>query len=83
MNSSIKDITNEASISVGSFYSFFHNKEEVLTQIFDEIKNLSQCQASAMVKTEYSVTKNYVLGLTTAFFTFICKKYLNEIYARS
>lgn len=34
IDASIKDITNEASISVGSFYSYFSNKEEILIQIF-------------------------------------------------
>lgn len=39
-------IFNEASMSVGSFYSYFNNKEEILIQIFEEISNMSMEAAS-------------------------------------
>lgn len=39
-DSSIKDITEEAKVSVGSFYSYFSNKEEVLFALYDEIANM-------------------------------------------
>jgi AcrR family transcriptional regulator len=39
-DSSIKDITEEAQISVGSFYSYFSNKEDVLIALYDEIADM-------------------------------------------
>ena len=39
-DSSIKDITEEAKVSVGSFYSYFSNKEDVLLALYDEIANM-------------------------------------------
>ena len=39
-DSSIKDITEEAKVSVGSFYSYFSNKEEVLLALYDEIADM-------------------------------------------
>ena len=39
-DSSIKDITEEAKVSVGSFYSYFSNKEEVLLALYDEISDM-------------------------------------------
>ncbi|SFD45939.1 TetR/AcrR family transcriptional regulator [Clostridium uliginosum] len=39
-DSSIKDITEKAQISVGSFYSYFSNKEDVLLALYDEIANM-------------------------------------------
>lgn len=39
-DSSIKDITEEAQVSVGSFYSYFSNKEDVLLALYDEIADM-------------------------------------------
>jgi AcrR family transcriptional regulator len=38
--SSIKDITDEAKVSVGSFYSYFSNKEEILLSLYDDIAEM-------------------------------------------
>ena len=39
-NSSISDITKEAHVSVGTFYSYFKNKEDILEYIYDEISEI-------------------------------------------
>lgn len=41
IEASIKNITDEASVAVGTFYNYFNNKEEVLEQIYEEISNIS------------------------------------------
>lgn len=37
INSSIKSITDEAQVAVGTFYSYFNSKEDVLSAIYDDI----------------------------------------------
>lgn len=74
IDASIKDITNEASISVGSFYSYFSNKEEVLIQIFEEISNMSMEAASESSKIS---NDNIIEQFTSAMTSAIC------IYAKN
>lgn len=53
--SSIKDITEEANVSVGSFYSYFSNKEEVLLALYDKIADL-HFEMAKMVGSNCEVT---------------------------
>lgn len=54
-DSSIKDITEEAKVSVGSFYSYFSNKEEVLLALYDEIADM-HFQMAKIVGNDCEVT---------------------------
>jgi len=44
---SIKDITDAAGISVGSFYSYFENKEDIVASLYDAMTAMSIEAASA------------------------------------
>lgn len=79
IETSIKDITNEASISVGSFYSYFNNKEEILLQIFDEISNMSMNAASESSNAlKDNVIQQFTISMTSA----ICIYAKNKEFAK-
>ncbi|WP_017210346.1 TetR/AcrR family transcriptional regulator [Clostridium beijerinckii] len=79
IEASIKDITNEASISVGSFYSYFNNKEEILIQIFDEISNMSMKAASESSK---ALKDNVIEQFTSSMTSAICIYVKNKEFAK-
>ncbi|WP_446899205.1 TetR/AcrR family transcriptional regulator [Clostridium sp. LBM24168] len=80
IDSSIKDITNEASVSVGSFYSYFNNKEEVLAQIYEEISDMSLKAASdASMTVKDNVVKKFTLAMTSAICTYVNNKEFSKI----
>lgn len=80
IDSSIKNITDEASVSVGSFYSYFNNKEEVLNQIFEEIFDMSLKIASDIsMDLNDSVVKKFTLAMTSAVWTYIRNKELSKV----
>ncbi|OOM73407.1 TetR/AcrR family transcriptional regulator [Clostridium sp. BL-8] len=79
IETSIKDITNEAFISVGSFYSYFNNKEEILLQIFDEISNMSMNAASESSNAlKDNVIQQFTISMTNA----ICIYAKNKEFAK-
>ena len=80
IDSSIKDITDEASVAVGTFYSYFNNKEEILEQIYEEISDMSLKIASdvSMVAND-SVTKKFTLAMTCAICTYVRNKELSKL----
>ncbi|RII34223.1 TetR/AcrR family transcriptional regulator [Clostridium chromiireducens] len=79
IDASIKDITNEASISVGSFYSYFSNKEEILIQIFEEISNMSMEAASESSKiSKDNIIEQFTSSMTSA----ICIYAKNKEFAK-
>jgi len=80
IDSSIKDITDEASVSVGSFYSYFNNKEEVLAQIYEEISDMSLKAASdASMTVKDSVVKKFTFAMTSAICTYVNNKEFSKI----
>ncbi|MBW6411522.1 TetR/AcrR family transcriptional regulator [Clostridium weizhouense] len=80
IESSIKDITSEASVSVGSFYSYFNNKEEVLAQIYQEISDMSLKAASdASMTVKDNVVKKFTLAMTSAICTYVNNKEFSKI----
>ncbi|WP_250675516.1 TetR/AcrR family transcriptional regulator (plasmid) [Paraclostridium ghonii] len=80
IDSSIKEITNEASVSVGSFYSYFNNKEEILEQIYEEISDMSLKAASAAsMSVKDSVVKKFTFAMTSAICTYINNKEFSKI----
>lgn len=79
IETSIKDITNEASISVGSFYSYFNNKEEILIQIFDEISNMSM---KAALESSNALKDNVIEQFTSSMTSAICIYAQNKEFAK-
>ncbi|EHI98971.1 transcriptional regulator, TetR family [Clostridium sp. DL-VIII] len=79
IETSIKDITNEASISVGSFYSYFNNKEEILLQIFDEISNMSM---NAALESSNALKDNVIEQFTVSMTNAICIYAKNKEFAK-
>lgn len=80
IDSSIKDITDEATVSVGSFYSYFNNKEEVLEQIYEEIFHMSlKIASNVSMDTSDSVVKKFTLAMTSAVWTYVRNKELSKV----
>lgn len=80
IDSSIKNITDEASVSVGSFYSYFNNKEEVLVQIYEEISDMSlKIASTASMDPQDGVVKKFTLALTCSVWTFVRNKELSKV----
>jgi len=79
-NTSIKDITDEAGVSVGSFYSYFENKEDVVGELYDAMADTSREAASRVTKkTGSSVAQNFTRALTCALSVYTENKELSRI----
>lgn len=80
LDTSIKNITDEASISVGSFYSYFQTKEEVLEQIYIEILDITLKLASdASMNPNDSNSKRFTLSMTSAVWAYVKNKELSKV----
>jgi AcrR family transcriptional regulator len=80
IDSSIKNITDEAAVSVGTFYTYFNNKEEVLEQIYEEISYMSLKIASDVSMDENaSVIKKFTLAMACAIWAYVKNKDLSKI----
>ncbi|NMS91614.1 TetR/AcrR family transcriptional regulator [Clostridioides difficile] len=80
IDSSIKNITDEASVSVGSFYSYFNNKEEILEQIYEDILDMSlRIASNVSIGTNDSSFKKFTLAMTCAIWTYVRNKKLSRI----
>ncbi|HEY5587942.1 MAG TPA: TetR/AcrR family transcriptional regulator [Candidatus Paceibacterota bacterium] len=80
IDSSIKDITDEASVAVGTFYSYFNNKEEVLDQIYEEISDMSlKIASNVSMGANDSVTKKFTRAMTCAICTYVKNKELSKL----
>lgn len=80
IDSSIKNITDEASVAVGSFYSYFNNKEEVLEQIYEEIFQMSlKIDSDVSIDAKDSVVKKFTLAMTCAVWTYVRNKELSKV----
>ncbi|WP_310830351.1 TetR/AcrR family transcriptional regulator [Paenibacillus pedocola] len=59
-NTTVKDIVEEASISVGSFYFYFKGKEELFTELYLNIVKAFQDTAQKVLDIEnYNLAKNF------------------------
>lgn len=80
IDSSIKNITDEASVAVGSFYAYFNNKEEVLEQIYEEIFDMSlKIDSYVSIDTNDSIVKKFTLAMTCGVLTYVRNKELSKI----
>jgi len=77
---SIKDITDEASVSVGSFYSYFKNKEDIIEQLYDEISDMSLKIATDVSTNDCdNIAKKFTCSMTCAILTYVKNKELSRI----
>ena len=77
---SIKDITDEASVSVGSFYSYFKNKEDIVEQLYGEISDMSiEIATKVSMNDSDSIVKKFTCAMTCAIWTYVKNKELSTI----
>lgn len=82
LNSSIKNITDEAKVAVGTFYSYFNNKEELLGEIYDDILEESINSSKRTVsklKNNDNVADHFTTALTSALLTYTKDKETSKI----
>lgn len=77
---SIKNITDEANVAVGTFYNYFNDKEEILEQIYEEISNMSLRVASEVSMNEDdSISKKFALAMAYVINIYAKNKNLSKI----
>lgn len=82
INSSIKNITDEADVAVGTFYSYFKSKEEVLEQIYDDLLEESihaSSEIASSIKNADSILEKFTMALTGAVLTYAKNKEASRI----
>lgn len=80
IETSIKNITDEASVAVGTFYTYFENKEQVLVKIYEEISNMSlKIASNASMDKSDNITKKFTLAMTSAIWVYVQNKDLSKI----
>ena len=80
VNTSIKNITDEASVAVGTFYIYFKNKEEVLEQIYEEILNISLKSAlKSCADKDNNPAVKFICALTGTIYSYAVNKDLSKI----
>lgn len=80
IEASIKNITDEANVSVGTFYNYFNDKEEILEQIYEEISNMSLRAASEVsMNEEDSISKKFTLAMAYVINIYAKNKNLSKI----
>jgi AcrR family transcriptional regulator len=68
---SIKDITTEAGISVGTFYLYFKNKEDLIEQLYDEMARiLASAEDYAINKQECSVAEKFSKAIASCLWAY-------------
>lgn len=59
-NTTVKDIVDEAAVSVGSFYFYFHGKEDLFTELYMNIVKKFQTITMSVLDVEnFSLLKNF------------------------
>ncbi|GKU24993.1 TetR/AcrR family transcriptional regulator [Clostridium folliculivorans] len=65
-NTSIKDITNKAEVSVGTFYLYFKNKEELFEELYDHMEQIISNIKNYAMKKETSVASEKFANVVAA-----------------
>jgi len=79
-DTSIKDIADEAAVSVGSFYFYFRNKEDIIEQLYDEIADMSiKIANSVSMKENDNVVKKFTSAMTITICVYLKNKELSRI----
>lgn len=80
IEASIKNITDEAKVAVGTFYNYFNDKEEVLEQIYEEISNMSLKAASEVsMNKDDSISQKFTLAMAYVINIYAKNKNLSKI----
>lgn len=80
IETSIKNITDEANVAVGTFYNYFNDKEEVLEQIYEEISNMSLKAASEVsMNKDDSISQKFTLAMAYVINIYAKNKNLSKI----
>ncbi|AKN33734.1 TetR family transcriptional regulator [Clostridium carboxidivorans P7] len=80
IEASIKNITDEANVAVGTFYNYFNDKEEVLEQIYEEISNMSLKAASEVsMNKDDSISQKFTLAMAYVISIYAKNKNLSKI----
>jgi len=82
INTSIKNITDEAHVAVGTFYSYFKSKEEVLEEIFNQLLEQSissSKQIASSINEAQNVVDKFTMALTGAVLIYTKNKELSSI----
>lgn len=59
-NTTVKDIVDEAAVSVGSFYFYFKSKEDLFTELYLNIAEMFQAGAMGVLDVDnFSLVKNF------------------------
>ncbi len=59
-NTTVKDIVDEAAVSVGSFYFYFKSKEDLFTELYLNIAKMFQVGAMSVLDVDnFSLVKNF------------------------
>jgi AcrR family transcriptional regulator len=65
-NTSVKDIVDEAEISVGSFYFYFKSKEEIFIKLYQKIEKEFNDQVNNIINTKNcGLAQNFTRAITT------------------
>jgi len=77
---SIRDITDEADVSVGSFYSYFETKEDIIGKLYDELA-AKTLQIAVKVSSQEgdSSAKKFTRAMTHAICVYVKNKELSRI----
>jgi Transcriptional regulator len=79
-NTSVKDIVDEASISVGSFYFYFKGKEELFTELYQSIaKEFQECGEKALDIENFTLAKNFTRVIISNLWMYECNRELAKI----
>lgn len=76
----VKDIVNRAGVSVGTFYLYFDNKEDIFEKIFDAVTDIHATISNQVNQDgEYSVVQCFCRAITASLWTFEQYKELTRI----
>ncbi|MDO5560984.1 MAG: TetR/AcrR family transcriptional regulator [Oscillospiraceae bacterium] len=79
-NTTIKDIVNEASISVGSFYFYFKSKEDLFTELYWSIvKEFDDVTNSVLNVEHFTMLKNFTRVMIAALWMYERKREITRI----
>lgn len=76
----VKDIVDKAGVSVGTFYLYFENKEDIFEKIFDAVTAIHSTVSNQVLQLgKYSVVECFCRAITASLWTFERYKELTRI----
>lgn len=70
-HTSVKDIVDEAKISIGSFYSYFKSKEELFASLYDELAQKHiQITQKVLAQEGLGLAKSFTRAVTASLWTY-------------